>query len=45
MTFAHIPHGCSVFVDANTLVYYFTADLKYGPPCKALIERIARAEI
>lgn len=45
MTFAHIARGASAFVDANTLVYHFTADPNYGPACKLLIERIARAEI
>jgi len=29
MTFASIPKQ-PAFLDANTLVYYFTADLRYG---------------
>jgi hypothetical protein len=31
MTFAQIPRGSSVFLDANTLVYYFTTDPALGP--------------
>jgi len=45
MTFAGIAHGSLVFIDANTLIYYFTADPKYGVACKQLVERIARQEI
>jgi predicted nucleic acid-binding protein len=41
MTFASIPHGSRLFLDANTLVYYFTADLRYGAACLQLINRIA----
>jgi len=44
MTFASIPHGSRLFLDANTLVYYFTADLLYGAACLQLIDRIARLE-
>lgn len=45
MTFASIRNGTQVLVDANTLVYYATADPKYGAACKQLMERIARREI
>jgi predicted nucleic acid-binding protein len=45
MTFAAIPNGCQVFLDANTLVYHATADAAYGAACKQLLERIARREI
>jgi predicted nucleic acid-binding protein len=45
MTFASIPHGARLFLDANTLVYYFTADLRYGAACLQLMDRIARQEI
>lgn len=45
MTFASIPNGSRVFLDANTLVYYSTAEPTYGPACKQLLERIARREI
>ena len=45
MTFVSIPQGSRLFLDANTLVYYFTADLHYGVACLQLIDRIARREI
>ena len=31
MTFADIPAGSSVFVDANTFVYHFQPHPLYGP--------------
>lgn len=45
MTFASIPNGSQVFIDANTLVYYSAADPSYGAACKQLMQRIARQEI
>jgi predicted nucleic acid-binding protein len=45
MTFASIPQGSQVFIDANTLVYHASADPTYGAACKQLMERIARGEI
>src|SRR5438034_1302834 len=45
MTFASIPHGSRLFLDANTLVYYFTADLRFGAACLQLMDRIARQEL
>ncbi len=45
MTFASIPQGSRLFLDANTLVYYFTADLRFGAACLQLIDRLARQEI
>ena len=40
MTFADLPTGVSVFLDANTLLYHFTADLKHGGACTDLLDRI-----
>jgi predicted nucleic acid-binding protein len=40
MTFDAIPQGSAVFVDANSLLYYFTAHPRYGPSCQRLIDRI-----
>ena len=40
MTFAQIPAGATVFLDANTLVYHFTNDPQYGAACTDLIKRI-----
>ncbi len=45
MTFADIPDGASVFLDANCLVYHFAADQRFGPPCTNLVKRIERKEI
>ena len=45
MTFANIPNGSQVFIDAKTLVDHATADANYGAACKQLMERIARREI
>ena len=40
MTFDQIPTGASVFLDANSLVYHFTNDPKYGTACTKLVKRI-----
>jgi predicted nucleic acid-binding protein len=45
MTFAGIPNGSQVFLDANVLIYHAAADPVYGPACKQLVERVARREI
>ena len=45
MTFADIPAGVAVFVDANTFVYHFVPDPIFGPNCRQLLERMARQEI
>jgi predicted nucleic acid-binding protein len=45
MTFDAIPAGLAVFVDANTLLYYFTAHPRYGSACQKLLDRIANHEI
>lgn len=45
MTFANIPKGSQVFLDANILIYHASADPNYGAACKQLLERIARREI
>ena len=45
MNFAAIPSGASVFVDANVLVYHFSGEATFGPPCTDLIKRIERQEI
>jgi predicted nucleic acid-binding protein len=45
MTFQDIPAGVSVFVDANTLIYYFSADPVLGPPCRHFLDRVLRKEI
>jgi predicted nucleic acid-binding protein len=45
MTFADIPQGVSVFVDANPFVYHFAPHPIYAPACTSLLERINRREI
>jgi predicted nucleic acid-binding protein len=40
MTFAHIPAGVAVFLDANPLIYHFANDPKYGAACTQLVERV-----
>ena len=45
MTFADIPSGASVFVDANVFVYNFAPDPQYGPPCRELLERIELGDL
>jgi predicted nucleic acid-binding protein len=45
MTFADVPAGVSLFVDANTLVYHFAAEAKFGPACRGLLDRIRHRDI
>ena len=45
MTFDVIPGGLAVFVDANALLYYFTAHPRYGPACQKLLDRIENKEL
>ena len=45
MTFADLPAGASVFVDANTLVYHFQPHPVLGAACTDLVERIERQEL
>src|SRR5262249_14863189 len=45
MTLDDILAGQAVFVDANILLYYFTAHSRYGAACQKLLDRIANKEI
>lgn len=40
MTFSSIPSAAAIFLDANTLIYHFSNDKKYGPACTQLIKRV-----
>src|SRR5438128_459882 len=40
MTFDDLVSPADVFLDANTLIYHFTADPKWGLACTRLLERI-----
>ena len=33
MTFANIPAGTAIFLDANTLIYHFTNEPQFGSAC------------
>jgi predicted nucleic acid-binding protein len=45
MTFDQIPTGGAVFLDANTLIYHFSAHPTYGAACTRLVERIENHDI
>jgi hypothetical protein len=45
MIFADLQAGDSVFVDANTLVYHFSAHAAFGPACTQLLQRIENREL
>lgn len=45
MTFADLPAGETLFLDANPLVYHFAPDPVFGTPCTQLLTRIANLEI
>jgi predicted nucleic acid-binding protein len=45
MTFDNIPAGVSVFVDANTLTYYFQPHPVHGPACARLLQRIENGQL
>lgn len=40
MTFDDLPAGASVFIDANTLTYYFQPHPALGPVCARLVRSI-----
>lgn len=45
MTFDALANGSAVFVDANPLVYAFTADPRFGQACEQLLLRIENHEL
>lgn len=45
MTFAAIPAGVTVFLDANSLVYHFANDPKYGAACTGLLKRVEQGQL
>jgi len=45
MTFTDLLAGDVIFLDANTLVYHFTLDRRYGGACSQLLQRIENQEI
>lgn len=45
MTFADIPVGAAVFIDANIFVYNFAPDPLYGLPCRDLLKRVELGDV
>ena len=45
MTFANLPAGASIFLDANPLVYHFAPDPHFGAASSRLLARIVNQEI
>jgi predicted nucleic acid-binding protein len=45
MTFASVPSGAALFLDANTLIYHFTGDPRYGPACTQLLKRVELGDL
>jgi predicted nucleic acid-binding protein len=45
MIFTDLPVAAPVFVDANMLLYHFTADPRFGAACTDLVERIERQQL
>jgi predicted nucleic acid-binding protein len=45
MTFADLPAGTAIFLDANILVYYFNSHSVLGPACQQLVQRIETGDI
>jgi predicted nucleic acid-binding protein len=45
MTFANIPSGTHVFLDANTLIYAILAHPGYGAACKTLLDRVEHLDL
>ena len=45
MIFTDLRAGDTVFLDANTLIYYFTGDPLYGAACRQLLQRIENREV
>ena len=44
-SFTALAKGAAIFVDTNTLAYYFAADPTFGPACKNLLDRIEQQEV
>src|SRR5262249_1916297 len=45
VTFADLPFGAAVFIDANIFVYHFSPHAIFAPACMDLLERIGRQEL
>jgi predicted nucleic acid-binding protein len=45
MTLDQVPSGTQVFLDANILIYHFTAHATYGAACTRLVERVEQQDL
>lgn len=45
MTFAAIPAGASIFLDANVFLHYFTAHRRYGAAAETLLDRVESQDV
>lgn len=45
MNASDLPSGAAIFLDANTLVYYFGSHPDFGPACRQLMERIQAGDL
>jgi predicted nucleic acid-binding protein len=45
MTFASIPAGAALFLDANILIYHFIADPAYGVACTQLVKQVEQQQV
>jgi predicted nucleic acid-binding protein len=45
MIFADLAVGSPVFLDANTLIYHFTADPVFGPSCNQFVQQIYQQQL
>jgi predicted nucleic acid-binding protein len=39
------PANASIFLDANTVIYHFTSDPKFGTACTELLKRVEKREL
>lgn len=44
-TLAEVPHGSSIFVDSNILLYHLLEDELYGESCKIFLKQVEENEL
>ena len=45
MTYADLPAGATVFVDASPLIHHFEPNAAFGPAATEFLERIENQEV
>jgi predicted nucleic acid-binding protein len=45
VTFAQIAPGIAIFLDANSLIYHFTNDPRYGAACTQLVKQVEQQQL